>query len=340
MATIRKKGDFQWHVQIRKKGFNPVTKTFNTRIEAENWAKITESEMVRGVFTDRSEAEATTLLEALDRYEREVSILKDGYEQEKYRIGIWRADSLAKRSLASLRSADFAKWRDNRLKQSAASTVRKDLAVISHLFTIAIKEWGLAVTNPIKNITLPKEDNSRERRLEGDEEVRLITALSDSGAGKRSNHWMQPLVQIAIETGARQSELLSLKWEDVDLVKSFARIRGQERMDGKSRTKNGDKYRDVPLSSRARTVLAAMPRSMGGSVFPTTVSAVKQAFVRACERAGIMDFHFHDLRHEATSRLAEKLAMHELMKVTGHKDTRMLARYYHPRAEDLAKKLG
>jgi integrase len=340
MATIRKRGDFQWEAQVRKKGFNHVNKTFNTKTEAQNWARIIESEMVRGVFTDRSEAEATSLLEALDRYEREVSILKDGHEQEKYRIGIWRADSLAKRSLASLRSADFAKWRDNRLKQSAPSTVRKDLAVISHLFTIAIKEWGFAVINPIKNIRLPKEDNSRERIFERDEETRLMAALADSGAGQRANHSMKPLVELAIETAARQSELLALKWTDIDLTKAVARIRGQERADGKSRTKNGDKFRDVPLSSKARTVLSSMPRSMGGYVFPTTVSAVKQAFVRACERAGIEDFHFHDLRHEATTRLAEKLAMHELMKVTGHKDTRMLARYYHPRAEDLAKKLG
>ncbi len=340
MATIRKRGDSQWEAQVRKKGFNHVNKTFNTKTEAQNWARIIESEMVRGVFTDRSEAEATSLLEALDRYEREVSILKDGHEQEKYRIGIWRADSLAKRSLASLRSADFAKWRDNRLKQSAPSTVRKDLAVISHLFTIAIKEWGFAVINPIKNIRLPKEDNSRERIFERDEETRLMAALADSGAGQRANHSMKPLVELAIETAARQSELLALKWTDIDLIKAVARIRGQERADGKSRTKNGDKFRDVPLSSKARMVLSTLPRSMGGYVFPTSVSAVKQAFVRACERAGIENFHFHDLRHEATTRLAEKLAMHELMKVTGHKDTRMLARYYHPRAEDLAKKLG
>jgi len=83
-----------------------------------------------------------------------------------------------------------------------------------------------------------------------------------------------------------------------------------------------------------------LPRSVDGRVFPTTASAVKQAFVRTCKRAGIENFHFHDLRHEAATRLAEKLTMHELMKVTGHKDTRLLARYYHPRAEDLAKKLG
>ena len=114
------------------------------------------------------------------------------------------------------------------------------------------------------------------------------------------------------------------------------RARGVE---GRS-TKNDDAYRDVPLSQRARNVLADMPRSIGGSVFPTTQSAVKQAFARACVRAGIEDFHFHDLRHQATTMLAEKLQLHELMKVTGHKDSRMLARYYHPRAEDLARKLG
>lgn len=96
----------------------------------------------------------------------------------------------------------------------------------------------------------------------------------------------------------------------------------------------------MPLSIRARSTLGTLPHAIGGSVFPTTQSAVKQAFARACTRAGIEGLHFHDLRHEATSRLAEKLALHELMKVTGHKDTRMLARYYHPRAEDLAKKLG
>ncbi|KXS30900.1 MAG: Integrase [Candidatus Gallionella acididurans] len=340
MATFEQRASGWWQAKIRRKGQSVQSQTFEKKIDAETWARDIENKMDRGVFTDRSEAEATTLLEALNRYEREVSVLKDGHEQEKYRIGIWRADPLARRSLANLRSADFAKWRDTRLKQSAASTVRKDLAIISHLFTIATKEWGLAVTNPIKNLTLPKEDNARERRLEGDEEIRLVVALADSGAGKRSNHWMKPLVEFAIETAARQSELLALKWVDVDLTKAVTRIRGQERADGKSRTKNGDKFRDVPLSSKARIVLSTMPRSMGGYVFPTTVSAVKQAFVRACERACIEDFHFHDLRHEATTRLAEKLALHELMKVTGHKDTRMLSRYYHPRAEDLAKKLG
>ncbi|NDU92588.1 MAG: site-specific integrase [Ferrovum sp.] len=331
MATIRKRGTLQWEAQVRKKGFPHLNKTFLTRADAQDWAKVTEAEMLRGTFQDRTEAEATTLHEALERYAKEVSETKKGKVQELWRIKAWQSDPLAVRSLASLRGTDFAQWRDHRLKQVAPATCRNDLALISHLFTIAAKEWGLAVSNPVKNMRLPSvKNNARQRRLEGDEEQRLFAALEDSGAGARANHWMLPLVEIAIETAMRQSELLGLRWPDVNLSKAIIRLND---------TKNGTS-RNVPLSSHARSILEALPRYVTGQVFPVTASAVKQSFSRACMRGGLKNFHFHDLRHEATSRLAEKLALHELMKVTGHKDTRMLARYYHPRAEDLAKKLG
>lgn len=330
MATIRKKGDSQWHVQIRKKGFAPITRTFETRSEADNWVTITESEMLRGVFESRAEAEATTLFEALERYAAEISVSKKGCAQELVRIKRWQIDPLATRTLASLKSLDFARWRDNRLKTVSAATLHRDLSIISHLFTICNKEWGIHVVNPMRNIRKPSIQNARVRRLEGDEETRLFDALSDSGKGALANHWMTPLVALAIETAMRQGELLKINWKDVDLKKSYIHL---------DDTKNGT-ARDVPLSSKARAILEILPRSIAGKVFNTTQSAVVQSWSRACKRAEIEGLTFHDLRHEATSRLAEKLALHELMKVTGHKDTKMLARYYHPRAEDLAKKLG
>lgn len=330
MATIRKRGNLQWEAQIRKKGFAPVSKTFLTRAEAEDWAKTSESEMVRGVFLDRTEAEATTLYEALDRYCAEVSVHKKSYSAEVTRINKWKKDQLAKRSMASLRSADFAQWRDARLKDVKPATVKLDLAVISHLFTVATKDWGLAVGNPVKNIRMPSIKNARERRLEGDEEHRLLDALGDSGKGTAANHWMRPLAILAIETAMRQGELLSLEWRHVDLTKRTAHLPD---------TKNGTS-RTIPLSSRAIQTLTSLPRSIGGTVFPTSQQAVIQSFVRACKRAGIEGLTFHDLRHEATSRLADKFQMHQLMKITGHKDTKMLGRYYHPRAEDLAKVLA
>jgi integrase len=296
----------------------------------------------------RAEAERTLLSEALDRYENEISRFKKGYEEESYRIKKWKRHKLAHCSLAALKASDVAKYRDERLDSgAAAATVRLELAVLSHLFTIANKEWGLPVPNPVSNIRLPKVENSRSRRLEGDEEVRLLKALT-APAGNRSNTWIKPIVILAIETAMRQKELLSLEWKHIDLVKQVAHLPA---------TKNGD-ARDVPLSTRAVSVFKKLPRSIEGMVFPTTKSALKQSWARAvsraryayvaeCEEKGIThkpdfltDLRFHDLRHEATSRLADRLALHELMRVTGHKDTRMLARYYHPRAEDLAKKIG
>ena len=147
----------------------------------------------------------------------------------------------------------------------------------------------------------------------------------------------------------RRGELLALEWRHIDLESRVARLED---------TKNGER-RNVPLSTRAVAILRDLPRSLNGKVFPITDESLKKGFVRAvmrarnayemeCKERGIeadpvflTDLHFHDLRHEATSRIAERLSnILELSAVTGHKDLRMLKRYYHPRAEDLAKKLG
>jgi len=104
-------------------------------------------------------------------------------------------------------------------------------------------------------------------------------------------------------------------------------------------TKNGY-ARHVPLSLAATQVLKELPRSIDGRVFPLTPNAVRQAWSRACLTAGLNDLHLHDLRHEATSRLAERLNVLELAAITGHRDLRMLSRYTHPRAEALAVKIG
>lgn len=330
---------------------------FDSYNDAAAWATITESEIVRGVFVPRDEAERTTLRQALERYLQEVTPGKKGAAQEEYRInGTWLSDKLARKSLAALTGADFAAWRDARLKAGyAPASIRNDLAIISHLFSVAAKEWGLPVQNPIKNMRLPSVNNARSRRLLPGEEEGLLEVFDGKAAGERSNKHVKAVFQFAIETAMRQEELMSLTWKDIDLKRRVATVRGAD----EKGTKNGDKTRDVPLSSRAVEVLQSLPRPIhGGPVWPTTLSALKQSWrrgvVRArrlyeerCEEAGeepddqlFVDLHFHDLRHESTSRLAERLALHELMKVTGHRDTRMLSRYYHPRAEDLARKLG
>ena len=149
--------------------------------------------------------------------------------------------------------------------------------------------------------------------------------------GKTANHLFEPLVAIAIETGTRRGELLGLLWQNVDLDKRTAFL---------PLTKNGTS-RTIPLSLKAIEILQSLPRDISGVVFPVSKTALRGLWLRACKRAKIKDFRFHDLRHEATSRFFEKgLNVMEVAAITGHKDLRMLQRYTHLRAEDLAVKLG
>jgi integrase len=331
MATFTQRASGSWQALIRAKGYEQQSKVFNTKAEAQDWAKVIESEMTRGIFVSRAEAENTTLREALERYLLEVSIKKKGYAQERVKINQLLKMPLSSRTLASLQPKDFSKFRDEFAKTHSASTVVKYLAIYSHLFNIAQKEWSINIDNPITKISKPAVSNSRDRRLEGNEEVLIMAQLA-----KSRNIWLLPLCQFAIETAMRKSEIISMRWSkttsDTTLI---------------SKTKNGDK-RLVPLSLRAREILQNLPHSINDKVFNTTASAVVQAWEYArnkvAEATGndtIRSLRFHDLRHEATSRLAEKLPnLIELASVTGHKDLQMLKRYYHPRAADLAKKLG
>lgn len=361
MATIRQQENGRWQAIVRRIGHPQRSKTFAAQRDAANWAKAVELEMDRGTWKDTAAAEQVTLGELLARYAAEVTLQKKGAAQELSRISFWRSHKLAKRSLASIKSSDLAGFvSERKAGGAAASTIRNDLAVISGLYNVANKRWGLSVPNPAsgKVLDLPRENNARDRRLERDEEARLIAALEDPGDAvmtkdrDRRNVWILPLVRLAIETAMRQGELLALEWRHVDLERRVLHLPD---------TKNGTS-RDVPLSSVAVAVLESCGTGKKtGKVFPTTASAIKQSWVRAVARARrayaedlrdlgvesaaidadplLMDLHFHDLRHEATSRLADIFALHELMKITGHKDTRMLARYYHPRAEELARKL-
>jgi integrase len=196
----------------------------------------------------------------------------------------------------------------------------------------------------------PKVSNARERLLSDEEEMYLLAALDNPEdiIGNR-NVYMSALVRVAIESAMRQGELLGLEWENV-------RFTGSKGLALLPDTKNGT-ARDVPLSTKAATALKALPGKRSGRVFVTTASAVKQSWVRAVKRAKrnyakdcvssgvtpkpnfLENLTFHDLRHLATTRLAAKCRSEDLAKITGHKDNRMLMRYYHPRVEDLAELL-
>ena len=337
MATFRQTSAGTWEVQIRKTGFPPCTKRFRSKAEARAWASDIESEMERGVFRDRTEAEKTTFGTIIKRYMCEISPSKKGASSEQYRLSaILRDDPIAHVKMSALSSKLMAAWRDRRLQSVSGSTANRDLSLMSVIINWARREQGIHIDNPIAMIRRPLENKGRTRRLSSDEELRLLAALvtpprdANGRLTGPSNPWMRPLVAFAIETAMRRGEILRLCWKDVYLTERYVHL---------SDTKNGES-RDVPLSTRAATILAELPRHESGRVFPISADSVKKSFNRAIARAGLVNLRFHDLRHEATSRLAQKLSnVLELSSVTGHKSLHMIKRYYHPRAQDLASKL-
>ena len=327
MATFRKRGPWQWQAQVRKRGQPLQTKTFETRAQAEQWARAIEVEMDKGVFISRAEAESTTLKELLERYLVEVTPLKKGAAAETNRLRVFMRHPLAGRFVAGIRGVDIARARDERLQKVSSSTVKRDLVLLGHVFEVARKEWGIHIQNPVRDIKLPTDCKPRNRRLQEGEEPRLLAACLEA-----RNTYLLPIVKLALETAMRQGELIRLRWEHINLDRRTVHLPD---------TKNGES-RTVPLSTTAIQVLRTLPQSPHGPAFSvTTTEAIKRAYIRAVRRAGIENLRFHDLRHEATTRLFEKgLNIMEVASITGHKDLRMLRRYTHLKAEDLARKLG
>lgn len=326
MATIRKRGDYQWQAQVRRKGYPAQSKTFQTRKDADAWVRMIERDMDTGTFVSRAEAERTTLADLADRYRKGPLENMKGKRQEDSRLKAVES-KFGSYHLSAITPAMVAAWRDELSQKLSAQTVQHYLAVLNRLYKAASRDFGipLPLGNPVAAVRMPTVNNARERRLEVGEEKAMMDALDKS----RGQH-LKNIVVLALETAMRRGEIMALRWEHIDLKRRVAVL---------PETKNGD-TRAVPLSSRAVAILEALPRNISGKVFSTSPTAITEGFERAVARAGLTDLRFHDLRHEATSRLAERLAMHELAKVTGHKSPRMLMRYYHPRAEDLAKKLG
>ena len=342
MATFRKRSG-SWQAIVKKKGFGQIARTFNTKGEAEAWAKVAESELVRGVFVSRAEAENTSLSDALDRYEREVTPLKKGITQELSRIRILKSSHLASRSLASLQGKDIAVYRDYRLKEVSPATLRRELTILSSVFKYAIKEWGMGgLVNPVESIRLPSARGEiRDRRLLPGELDRILSA-SESPI-------LPDLARFAVETAMRQGEIAGMTWDRVELRKRTVTL---------PETKNGEK-RIVPLSTEALRILSSLTRRIDGKVWGVTNHAVSVAWRRALARARknyekeceekkekpdpafLVDLTFHDLRHEATSRFFEggRFNVMEVASITGHKTLQMLKRYTHLKAEDLAKRM-
>lgn len=322
MASIRKRSG-KWQVRIKRDDIS-VTKTFLNKKDGEAWARLTEADIERDVFIPRAKKTSDTLGELFDQYIKEVAPLHRSPTTRfmvaslKNKLGGTKVDEFDARVLAG--------WRDDRLKEVKAASVLRELNTLSAMLNHARKEWCIPINNPVADIKRPAASTSRARRLLGDEESRLVGALTNIHSG---------IVRFAIATAMRRGEILSLLWSNVDFDARVAVL---------PITKNGD-MRHVPLSNTAVAILKAQRatnvQSIVGRVFDITPISLDKEWRRACKKAGIEDLHFHDLRHEAISRLFEiGLNPMEVSTISGHKTLQMLKRYTHLKAEDLAKKLG
>ena len=283
--------------------------------------------MDRGVFVSRAEAENTTLADALDRYAAEVSSSKKTANREIYTIRWWQTSALGPRSLASIRGKDImAMLAAKEAEGAAPHTIHLYLALLSHLFTVARRAWGMeGLSNPTEFVRKPKLPQGRDRRLIDDEQIRLLNAAQTYGGE------IGAIITWAIETAMRRGEIAAMRWEHLDRKDRVLLI---------PETKNGTP-RQAPLSTVALEILDGLPRRMDGRVWGMRPDSISQAFERVCQAAGIEGLTFHDLRHEATSRLFEKgLNPMEVAAITGHKTLQMLKRYTHLKAKDLVGRLG
>ena len=330
MATIRRRGPHQYQSRVRLRGYPPLEKTLPTRREAEAWGAETEHELLRGTYKWDDRALGITLSAALNRYAKEVTPHKKSAAHERSRLRLWQRNPLAVRPLGDIRGADLARHRDARSSAGiSANTIRIELALISHLYEVARKDWGYeALTNPVRSMRMPKVPRGRDRRLFEGEESLLLAHCMGSGDAR-----LAAVISLAIHTAMRRGEMVSLKWKDVDSLTRIAYLHD---------TKNGT-ARSVPLSTHAMAAMGSL-RGLAGEkreVVGVHPDVITYRFALACKACGIVGLRFHDLRHEATTRLFEKgLSVMEVSAVTGHKSLQMLKRYTHLRPADLLAKLG
>lgn len=321
-----------FQLRLRRKGIKQQFLTFDSYEQAEQARLKMESDLSVSIVRDYASAAQTTLRELMVRYRDEVVPGHKGADVEINRINrILRTESFVDKKLAALSTEDLQDFITDRLTEVAPATVDRDLDVLSQVIRYSADVWKIAsVESPFVGLRRPKYFNERDRRLTPAEETRLLDA-----ARSDENPYVEPAIILALETAARRGELLSIRKGDVFLEDRYVLLR---------ETKNG-RSRKVPLTSRALEVLVALMADCDTdeeALLKISSNAFKIAFFRRVIPASrIVDLHFHDLRHEAISRLAESghFQLIELQAISGHRDTRMLLRYAHLCSGNLARKM-
>ena len=326
MATIRKRTN-RWQVQVRRKGLRSINHSFHTYKDAEAWARHMEVQADRSVLPpDLKALERLTLGELVLRYRETITPIKPSAATERIVLAAFHRHPICSKIVSELRTADFVAYRDERLRKVKPSTVSRQLTIIHHLFEVARKEWALPFqTNPLTDLSVQGSDQRRERRLRAGELDRLLIAAKAS-----RNPVLVPIILFALVTAMRRGEILAMRWVHIDRSSQSLLI---------PETKNGHS-RTIPLIPEAFQLLDLISKT-DDRVFPISANCLRLSWERLRKLAGLVDLHFHDLRHEAISRFFEAgLSVPEVALISGHRDVRMLFRYTHPMRTQILSKLG
>lgn len=331
VATFRKRSG-GWRAEVAKKGVRD-SRTFPSKAEAVAWATQREAEILAGVGGPKR-ASNLTLKDALEKYKEEVTPGKAGKRWEEVRLSKFVNDlEFVGERIVDIGTDQIAAWRDERLKTVKPPSVRREMTLLSSVFEHARREWKWCATNPVREVKRPSNGRPRDRRIAPDEERRLLEGFGYV-EGAAPVTMMQELAYaflIALETAMRQGEILGLARGRVYLKARYVEL---------SKTKNGD-ARKVPLSNRATALLKVLVEAAGDreEVFTISSGSADALFRKVRDRLEIDGLHFHDTRHEATTRLARKLDVLDLARMTGHRDPRSLMVYYNATATEVASRL-
>jgi integrase len=322
-------GKKSYQVTIRLKGFHTQTASFARMTDAKRWAGATEAAMREGRYFRTSQARKHTLSDLIDRYIKEVIPSKGRFGKDQETQLKWWKDQLGPYLICDIAPAMIAEGRDRllaektcRKKLRSPATVVRYLAALSHAFSVAVKEWEWISENPATKVRKPREPEGRTRFLNPAEIKRLMDTCREN-----PNPFLYPIVVLALSSGMRFSEILRLRWEDIDLERQLLVIK---------KTKNKER-RTIPLAGPALELLRELESqspSDVGLVFTVEGSKkpvdIRNAWLRAKVEAEISNFRFHDLRHTAASYLAMNGATTlEIAEILGHKTLAMVKRYAH-----------
>lgn len=334
---INKLGEVSFMADVNLSGFPRTKKSFSKLRDAESWANKTELAIREGTFTKAAQAKLHTVREMIDRYLD--TVLETKTDRRRYKniqraqLEWWKA-RLGELELANLTPAIIGESRDELLAggKRKGSTVNRYLAALSHVITTAYKEWGWLPENPMVTVKKMKEPRGRVRFLTDDERERLLAACED--VGKENRKPLTTIVTLALATGARKNEILSLRREDVDLKRGIITV---------EYTKNGERrplFLSKPVVEMLSNHIRRLPGRDGYIFFGRGRKPVEidKEFRLAIKRARIRDFRFHDLRHTAASYLAMNDATtNEIAEILGHKTLNMVKRYAHLSKDHMAE---